>query len=160
MAQILQRMRLTWLGGLVDNSIAVKSFTTVLVLVICYTIFDYALYNYLFYNLDAEYSYIVEYVKYFGGFCYAIWFLVTKTRARRNIRETYAIPEEQCVGCEDVVLSAFCSCCTGTNCVIVYQCFLPPFSFLLFSLTRSYPNGKAYWRVWKVSCYIQFYWLT
>jgi len=117
LGQVMQRMRLSWVGGLVDNSIAVNTFWITVMLLVCYTIFDYALYTYLYYDLNQapEYAITVQYIKYFGGFCFGIWFLLAKARARRNIRETYRIPEEQCVGCEDVVLSALCSCCTVTQ---------------------------------------------
>eukprot|EP00584_Thalassiosira_punctigera_P011158 CAMPEP_0172529610 /NCGR_PEP_ID=MMETSP1067-20121228/3655_1 /TAXON_ID=265564 ORGANISM="Thalassiosira punctigera, Strain Tpunct2005C2" /NCGR_SAMPLE_ID=MMETSP1067 /ASSEMBLY_ACC=CAM_ASM_000444 /LENGTH=288 /DNA_ID=CAMNT_0013313699 /DNA_START=21 /DNA_END=887 /DNA_ORIENTATION=+ len=37
-------------------------------------------------------------------------FLVARTRKR--IREKYAIPEQQCVGCEDCCCSFWCNCCT------------------------------------------------
>lgn len=116
MGQVMQRMRLSILGGLVDNSVAVNTFKIALVFLFCYTIFDYALYTYLYpYDQieEPEYAYIVGWVKYAGGLIYGLWFLLAKARSRRNIRETYSIPEEQCVGCEDVVVSAFCSCCTG-----------------------------------------------
>jgi Cys-rich protein (TIGR01571 family) len=43
---------------------------------------------------------------------YSVFMIYLVTKVRREVRRRNEIPEEKCVGCEDVVCAAFCGCCT------------------------------------------------
>lgn len=45
-------------------------------------------------------------------FIYSVFMIYLVTKVRREVRRRHEIPEEQCIGCEDVVCAAFCGCCT------------------------------------------------
>ena len=108
----MQRLRLNWLGEGGEDESAKISFKIVLTLVICYTIFSVALElaqqaNY-YYNVPAY----VPSLKFCGGMVFTIYSIIALMRVRENVRAKYSIPEgTRCAGCEDVVYSAFCSCC-------------------------------------------------
>jgi len=117
--QIMQRMRLTWLGGLVQSHMRVNTFKTVLAIVVCYHIFNSALDTYLVYNGDPNNNYYrgeditaVTLVKDAVSFLFMCWSIFALCQTRRNVRKTYSIPEQTCTGCEDCLCSTFCTCCT------------------------------------------------
>jgi hypothetical protein len=59
--------------------------------------------------------YVVYYIRQILGYTICFSFgiaAVAAVRTRRAIREKHAIPEQTCVGCEDVVCVACCGCCT------------------------------------------------
>jgi Cys-rich protein (TIGR01571 family) len=45
-------------------------------------------------------------------FVYSVFMIYLVTKVRREVRRRHEIPEERCIGCEDVVCAAFCGCCT------------------------------------------------
>jgi Cys-rich protein (TIGR01571 family) len=118
MGQVMHRMRLTWLGGLVDSHTRVNTFKTVLALVICYHVYDGALSTYLYYNLDPDAQQqvpvvsIVSMLKDAVSLLYSFWSIYVLCKTRQHVRETYSIPEQYCTGAEDCLCSTFCSCCT------------------------------------------------
>jgi len=118
MGQIMHRMRLTWLGALVDNHTRVNTFKTVLALVVCYHIYDGALGAYLYYNQIPNQQQqepdimIVSFFKDVGALLFAVWSIYALCKTRQHVRHTYSIPEKNCVGCEDCLCSTFCACCT------------------------------------------------
>jgi len=46
-------------------------------------------------------------------FALYVWYILYTTRVR--IRERYNIPEERCAGCEDMVCTICCGCCTAAQ---------------------------------------------
>jgi Cys-rich protein (TIGR01571 family) len=56
--------------------------------------------------------YVVYYIRQILGYAFWFYFVIAAVRTRRAIREKHAIPEQTCVGCEDVVCVACCGCCT------------------------------------------------
>jgi len=121
MGQVMQRMRLTWLGGLVESHSRVDTFKTVLIIVVCYNVFSAAMDTYLAYNADPAAAYYgygarkatpVSMIKDAVSFLYMCWSLFALCQTRRNVRRTYSIPEQSCSGCEDCLCSTFCTCCT------------------------------------------------
>jgi Cys-rich protein (TIGR01571 family) len=42
---------------------------------------------------------------------YTVFVIYLMTVVRRRIRQRDHIPEERCIGCEDVVCAVFCGCC-------------------------------------------------
>ncbi len=112
MGQLMQRLRLNWLGEGGEDESAKISFKIVLTLVICYTIFTVSLElaeaaNY-YYNIPAW----IPSLKFIGGVLFTIYSIIALMKVRENVRAKYSIPEDtRCAGCEDVVYSTFCSCC-------------------------------------------------
>jgi Cys-rich protein (TIGR01571 family) len=119
LGQIMQRMRLTWTAGLVENYTRVNTFKTVLTLVICYYIFDYTLYAYLTANavegqdIQSNTWMGISYCKEIVGLTFSVWSVYALCKTRQHVRTTYSIPNQYCSSSpvEDCCLSAFCSCC-------------------------------------------------
>ncbi|KAL7441455.1 hypothetical protein ACHAXM_011502 [Skeletonema potamos] len=112
MGQLMQRLRLNWLGQAGDDESARISFKVVLCLVVCYTVFTICLEiaeaaNY-YYNIPAY----IPVLKFIGGLLFTIYSIISLMRVRESVRAKYSIPENtRFAGCEDVVYSACCSCC-------------------------------------------------
>ena len=151
MGQVMQRMRLSWTGSRTLGDRALNTFRTVLILVICYLIFDISLASYI---QASNYGYyhgyygvavnpVVSTVRSFVGFMFTCWSIYALYKTRQNgkfvmifasvsnvyfccslmattydcfdiiVRSEFSIPEERCIGCEDVICASFCGCCTG-----------------------------------------------
>ncbi len=112
MGQLMQRLRLNWLGEAGEDESAKISFKVVLTLVICYTVFALCL---EIAEVSNYYYYIPAYIpslKFIGGVIFTIYSIIALMRVRESVRAKYSIPENTtCAGCEDVVYSACCSCC-------------------------------------------------
>ena len=50
-------------------------------------------------------------LKFLGQFLFLFWSLYSLCRTRENVRARYQIPEERCLGCEDLCCSLWCSPC-------------------------------------------------
>lgn len=112
MAQIMTRMQLTWLGEHGQKVATQNTFKVVVLLFASYTLFSTSLeIASLEYTLATTPTTIVA-MKAIGSVLFGIWSLYSLCRTRQNIRKQYSIPEERCVGCEDVCCAIFCSCCT------------------------------------------------
>lgn len=120
MGQVMQRMRLSWTGSRTLGDRALNTYRTVLILVICYFIFDVSLASYIQANTKLDnYGYYdvtinpaVPIVRSVVGFVFTCWSIYALYKTRQNVRSEFSIPEERCIGCEDVVCASFCSCCT------------------------------------------------
>mmetsp|Transcript_1703 Transcript_1703/g.2244 ORF Transcript_1703/g.2244 Transcript_1703/m.2244 type:complete len:263 (+) Transcript_1703:78-866(+) len=120
MGQVMQRMRLTWFGGLVADNTPVNVFRTVFCLVFSYFVYDTALSLYLSYNVEpgqniedlSTAALIVYIMREIGVVLFAIWSIYALYKTRQNVRRTFSIPEERCIGCEDCMCSLCCACCT------------------------------------------------
>lgn len=110
MAQIMQRMHLTWLGSLGDEVTGRKAFKVVVTIFLAYTIFQYCLG--LLVEQGGEYGEYAYYIQYGVEFVFIAWSIYALMKTRENVRRIYSIPEENLHGCEDLCCSAFCSCCT------------------------------------------------
>lgn len=113
MGQVMQRMRLTWLGVAGDAESTRNTFNIVATIVISYFIFNSALDLYIqtFYiNNDAQdLSLAIYYMHKFGLLFFGFWCIFALCRTTRSVRETYSIPGTDC---EDCLHSTCCSCCT------------------------------------------------
>mmetsp|Transcript_4544 Transcript_4544/g.6928 ORF Transcript_4544/g.6928 Transcript_4544/m.6928 type:complete len:266 (-) Transcript_4544:299-1096(-) len=121
MGQVMQRMRLSWTGSRTLGDRALNTFRTVLILVICYIIFDVSLTTYMNASIKVDnYGYydvsdinpVVRYLQQIGGLMFTCWSIYALYKTRQNVRSEFSIPEEQCIGCEDIVCASFCGCCT------------------------------------------------
>jgi Cys-rich protein (TIGR01571 family) len=113
MGQVMQRARLDWLGAPTSKEIAENTFKIVLALSIASLFFSFSLNqfeNTYWANGVSSPSTLISF-KTAGEFLFFLWSVYALYRTRRSIRERYAIPEERCVGCEDLCCSVFCSCC-------------------------------------------------
>jgi hypothetical protein len=103
----------------------ISTFTIVMLLYIGYLLFDRCLGIYMGNNTVREWdddkngwTYIPQYPDFVRiiqdvvGLFFFVYFVRALTKARRNVRNQFSIPEEQCHGCEDLCCSLFCACCT------------------------------------------------
>ena len=102
MAQIMTRMHLTWLGEPGAIVATRSTFKVVIILLLSYVVYSSTLeFASLDYWPDRPPTYIVA-MKLIGSL---LW-------TRQSVREQYSIPEQHCVGCEDICCATFCTCCT------------------------------------------------
>ena len=108
MGQVMQRLRLDWLGRQTTELKASNTFKVCAVLFVAYTI-------YTFY-LDIMSKYVYSSIEYFfrtlGQAVFLLWTVYALSNTRAFVRAKYQIPEEVCPGCEDVCCALFCQCCT------------------------------------------------
>lgn len=111
MAQLMTRMQLTWLGEPGARTATQNTFKVVCILLVSYIVYSTSLeVAYLDYE-KAEIPKLIVSMKFIGSFLFGIWSLYSLCRTRQSVRARYSIPEERCVGCEDVCCSFFCTCC-------------------------------------------------
>ena len=115
----MQRFRLTWIGGLTPNYFHVTTFRTVVILYICFRIYDFSLSVYLAENIEQEQQQqsttwmVVSALKDVVALSWSIWSIYSMCKTREHVRKTYSIPEQNCAGCEDCLVSTFLPWCTG-----------------------------------------------
>jgi Cys-rich protein (TIGR01571 family) len=110
MAQIMVRMQLSWLGQPSTLYHTSKSYMVVLTIVICY--FVYAIDMDLADTENGGRSMLFVILRAAGNLLFAAYSLVALCRTRAYVRARYQIPEQHCLGCEDVCCALWCSCCT------------------------------------------------
>lgn len=117
MAQVMQRLRLNWLGEYAPDAATKNTFRVVLTLVLCYTVFTVSLeliesYN-GYYNIPAW----VPVVRFVGGVAFTIYSVYSLMKTRESVRAKYSIPEGgKCpAGMEDLCCSMWCSCCVASQ---------------------------------------------
>eukprot|EP00560_Eucampia_antarctica_P005974 CAMPEP_0197824278 /NCGR_PEP_ID=MMETSP1437-20131217/1540_1 /TAXON_ID=49252 ORGANISM="Eucampia antarctica, Strain CCMP1452" /NCGR_SAMPLE_ID=MMETSP1437 /ASSEMBLY_ACC=CAM_ASM_001096 /LENGTH=260 /DNA_ID=CAMNT_0043423831 /DNA_START=26 /DNA_END=808 /DNA_ORIENTATION=+ len=114
MGQVMQRSRLDWLGSPTTKELAVGTFRIVLILSIASIVFSFALnlYEDSYWDSGMDSPSIITTIKTCGEVLFILWSIFALYKTRQSVRERYSIPEERCVGCEDLCCSIFCSCCT------------------------------------------------
>ena len=111
-AQIMTRMSLTWLGEPGQRISTQNTFKVVLMLFVAYTIFTTSL-EFATLGMDpADVPVPIAVMKSVGGFFFSLWSIYSLCKTRQSIRDQYSIPEERCVGCEDLCCTLWCTCCT------------------------------------------------
>jgi len=111
MAQVMQRLRLNWLGEAAPDTASKNTFKVVLTLVLCYTVFTVAL---EMAEASAGYYQVPAWIpvlRFIGGVLFTIYSIFSLMKTRENVRAKYSIPEQQCHGMEDLCCSMWCSCC-------------------------------------------------
>lgn len=112
MAQIMTRMSLTWLGQPGQRVSTQNTFKVVVMLFVAYTIYanslEIASLDYTPETLPVS----ISVMKSLGGFFFAWWSIYALFKTRQSVRRQYSIPEERCMGCEDLCYSIWCTCCT------------------------------------------------
>lgn len=111
MAQIMQRLNFTWMGEVGYDASTKHTFRVVVALLAAYTVYALALEIIEGDKTMYEIPPFIAPMKFVGGVLFTIWSIWSLMKTRENVRAKYSIPEEQCVGYEDLCCSAFCSCC-------------------------------------------------
>mmetsp|Transcript_27149 Transcript_27149/g.38909 ORF Transcript_27149/g.38909 Transcript_27149/m.38909 type:complete len:155 (-) Transcript_27149:1254-1718(-) len=115
MGQVMQRLRLDWLGRQATEIQAKNTFKVCVCLVVAYTFYsffiDYLAPDYVYGNVDAPPVW-VEVLKYLGAIVMTVWGVWALSNTRFFVRTKYDIPEQRCHGCEDVCCALLCGCCT------------------------------------------------
>lgn len=112
MAQIMTRMSLTWLGEPGQKVATQNTFKVVVLLFASYMMYSTSL---EIASLDYTPTTVpidILVLKVVGSVLFGVWSLYSLCKTRHSVRMQYQIPEERCVGCEDLCCSFFCTCCT------------------------------------------------
>mmetsp|Transcript_2443 Transcript_2443/g.3099 ORF Transcript_2443/g.3099 Transcript_2443/m.3099 type:complete len:225 (+) Transcript_2443:76-750(+) len=110
--QVLQRLRLNWLGNEGTAAQTKNTFRNLLWMTISYySVREIMSYSFAYLTTESSKQamlYAFDALNLlFGVF---VLYLVAKTRSK--VRARYDIPTENCGACEDVCCSFWCSCCT------------------------------------------------
>jgi Cys-rich protein (TIGR01571 family) len=108
MAQVMTRMSLTWLGTPGQRVSTKDTFKVVIMLLVAYLIFSIS----ITVASIPQTSVPIEVMKNVGAFFFSVWMIYSLCKTRQSVRRQYSIPEERCVGCEDLCCTLFCGCCT------------------------------------------------
>ena len=112
MAQVMTRMQLTWLGQPGPITRTRQAFLVVLILMMSYLTYGTALeLAALPYEPQNE-PMIFTYLRMGGNILFSLYCVYALCRTRETVRTRYQIPEQHCIGCEDLCCSIWCGCCT------------------------------------------------
>lgn len=124
LAQIMTRMRFSWLGQPTYGQDANNTFQIVITLVISFIVFTLAMdayeYSYIITGEINQMNPLVTVCKVLAYASFGLWSIYSIYQTRFHIRAIYSIPESSyssswpriCQGCEDGILSTCCCCCT------------------------------------------------
>lgn len=112
MAQVMMRMQLTWLGEPGPRESTKNTFKVVLILFCSYIVYSTSLDIASADYTEATMPRSITALKAIGGTLFTVWSLYSLCRTRQSVRNQYSIPEERCVGCEDLCCALWCTCCT------------------------------------------------
>ena len=121
LGQIMQRMRLDWLGNMSMGHIT--TFRTVFIIATCFAIYKTCLDMYIAFHMDENgyYDYnniqnVYLYTRNVASVLFTVWLTIALYKTRRNVRNQFSIPEgERFRGCEDCLCATFCSFCTSKS---------------------------------------------
>ncbi len=117
----MQRFNLTWVGGLTPHYLRVVTYRTVVILYVCYRVYDYSLAVYLAENVQLDQDQqsttwmVVKYMRDIVALTFSVWSIYAMCKTRQHVRKTYSIPEQNCIGCEDCLVSTFFPWCAGES---------------------------------------------
>lgn len=124
LGQVMQRMRLSWLGQPMEGDRALSTFRTVVTVVVCYILFDMSM-DMLMGSNDVlngggggGYYYAANVHPFFPiaknivAILFSLWSTYALYKTRRQVRSEFSIPEQNCIGCEDCMCAVFCGCCS------------------------------------------------
>ena len=153
MAQVMQRMRLTWFGDYGDEHSTRNTFTIIVTIVVAYLVFINALEIYIKSVIlnNQELNQFVLTVHDFGTFIFWFWSIIALCKTRRSVRVTYSIPGSDCEDCMTAlsVVVVQVSCYEGRVCDAETQAFksiwlsLFHFSFIILIFLKSCKSFTA-----------------
>jgi len=115
MGQVMQRLRLDWLGRQATELQSRSTFKVVFTLVVAYTLYsfmiDYMAPDYIYGNQQNPPKW-VDIMSWVGAILMLLWTVYALMNTRFFTRTKYQIPEERCHGFEDLCCALWCSCCT------------------------------------------------
>jgi len=110
----MQRLNLTWLGEPGSPEQTKSTFIVVLAIVLSYTVFSMAM-DYMFpayvNGYYAQPPTWISTAKNLASMLIIVWCIYVRMKTREYVRNKYRIPEERCIGCEDLCCSIWCSPC-------------------------------------------------
>ncbi|KAL7536682.1 hypothetical protein ACHAXR_007331, partial [Thalassiosira sp. AJA248-18] len=117
--QIMQRLKLTWLGNEGGTPAQTKATLRILVLItVVYIVTNHGILTCLQlaavdeYGPTDQYFYVLN-VRDLLALSFRLFLFVLVCKTRKRIREKYSIPEEhKCDGFEDCCCAYWCTCCT------------------------------------------------
>lgn len=112
LAQIMTRMSLTWLGEHGQRVATQNTFKVMVLLFASYIVFSISLSIASLDYTTGNAPLFIVIMKTIGSILFFLWSMYSLCRTRQNVRAQYSIPEERCVGCEDLCCAFFCTCCT------------------------------------------------
>mmetsp|Transcript_17232 Transcript_17232/g.47137 ORF Transcript_17232/g.47137 Transcript_17232/m.47137 type:complete len:271 (-) Transcript_17232:174-986(-) len=116
MGQVITRMNLSWLGEPGTWVQAQRAFKVICTLVASYFVYSSALsVATMAYDSEVDTPLWISWGKFIGSFAFALWSIYSLCRTRETMRARYQIPENHCVGCEDLCCSVWCSCCVAAQ---------------------------------------------
>lgn len=112
MAQVISRMQLNWLGEPGTAYSTRKSFNVIVILVVCYIFYSSSLELAAMPFDEKERPLLLPALKFLGIFLFSLYSVYALCRTRETVRARFQIPEQYCMGCEDLCCSIFCGICT------------------------------------------------
>jgi Cys-rich protein (TIGR01571 family) len=108
MGQVMQRLRLDWLGRPTTEYNAKNTFKLCAVVFAAYYIYT----NFLFPPQIYQYGSFMYIMRSFGHVLFVLWTVYALSNTRAFVRAKYQIREEIYPGYEDVGCALLCPCCT------------------------------------------------
>jgi Cys-rich protein (TIGR01571 family) len=108
----MTRMSLTWLGEHGQRVATQNTFKVMVLLFASYIVFSISLSIASLDYTTGNAPLFIIIMKTIGSILFFLWSMYSLCRTRQNVRAQYSIPEERCVGCEDLCCAFFCTCCT------------------------------------------------
>lgn len=104
LGQVMTRLKMNWLAKEAPGGEWQNTFRTMIYITLVYMFL-----NLILSPADPEdYSILYNILV----LTYSLFMIYLVTKVRREVRRRHEIPEERCIGCEDVVCAALCGCCT------------------------------------------------
>jgi len=111
LAQIMRRMELTWLGEHGAQVSTQHTFKVVVALIVAYAMYSTSLALVALDYKPSEVPLYVVVLRTIGDALFLVWGVYSMYRTRQNMRAQYSIPEQYCIGCEDLCCAVFCTYC-------------------------------------------------
>jgi len=113
LGQVMTRLKLDVLGDPAPNGEWKGTFRTMVYIFVGYAILNLVLHPSDSYDYARGYAQSDPSVLYSAlSFTFTVFMIYGVMKVRNSIRMRDQIPEEQCIGCEDLVCAAVCQCCT------------------------------------------------
>ncbi len=118
LGQVMTRLKLDWLARPASDVDAKKTFKITVILTISYGLVMSILSpppGTMEEDGEGDMVYVpapASPLYSFIGFAASVFLWIIMTQVRKLVREKYDIPEQSCIGCEDLCCSFWCTCCT------------------------------------------------
>ena len=113
--QVMQRLKLTWLGGEGNLAESAATFRILLIITAIHFCANFVLYIMAISFVvggDYDVAALMSNARSVLNIAFAVFGVFLVARARGRVRSRYGIPERRCRGCEDCCQAFWCACCT------------------------------------------------